>query len=45
MDAGAKMILGVILILSVAYVLVSIWFPEIIVAMNMTPIKIRWDAF
>lgn len=45
MDDGMKMILGVIIVLGVAFVLVSIFFPEIIVAMNMTPIKIRWDTF
>lgn len=45
MDDGAKMILGVILALGVAFVLVSIFFPDIIKAMNMTPIKLRFDTF
>jgi len=45
MDDGMKMILGIFLVLGIAFVLVSIFFPDIIVSMNMTPIKIRWDTF
>ena len=45
MSDGLKMVFGVILVLGIAFVLVSIFFPEIIEAMNMTPIRIRWDTF
>lgn len=45
MNDGMKMILGVIIVLGIAFVLVSIFFPDIIVSMNMTPIRLRWDAF
>lgn len=44
MSDGLKMILGIFLVLGIAFVLVSIFFPHIIVSMNMTPIKFRWDT-
>ena len=45
MDDGMKMILGIFVVLGIAFVLVSIFFPEIIISMNMEPIRIRWDTF
>lgn len=45
MNDGAKMILGIFVVLGIAFVLVSIFFPDIIVSMNMTPIRFRWDTF
>ena len=45
MSDGVKMILGIFIVLGIAFVLGSIFFPEIIKSMNMTPIRLRWDAF
>ena len=45
MSDGIKMILGIILTLAVAFVLGSIFFPDIIKAMNLTPIKIELGNF
>ena len=45
MSDGVKMILGIILVLAIAFVLGSIFFPDIIRAMNLQPIKIQWGNF
>ena len=45
MDHGAKFVLGFIVVLGAAFVLGSAFFPEVIEAMNIRPIKFNWHAF
>ena len=45
MDDGVKLVLGICLVLGAAYLLASTFFPDVVQAMNIRPIKFNWNAF
>ena len=45
MDDGVKMIFGLAAILLLAYVAGSIFFPELIRGINLTPMEFHWNVF
>jgi hypothetical protein len=45
MDEGIKFILWAIVALVGAYFAGSLFFPELIEGINLTPIRFHWDAF
>ena len=45
MDDSAKMVVGLIAVVGVAYLAGSLFFPELIENMKLTPIRFNWWRF
>ena len=45
MNDGVKLIFGILLVLGIAFVAGSLFFPQVIESLNLRPIQFNWDAF
>ena len=45
MNDGMKLIVGIFVVLGMAYFAGSMFFPELVRTMSLTPIEFNWHAF